>query len=297
MKAHTGYCSAFNQDSSETVAYNNPLFPFYAQYGFLSQYPNYSAISHWHNDLEFIFIKKGCMTYNVNGKLIELSENNGIMVNSRQIHHGFSAEHQECEFICILLSPELLQGNQWFYQNYVEYITNHSSCPYLYLSSHGWQADLLKKTELLYQLGEHGEESCFKVIELFSSMMEILYKKLPVPRQASENTSSEIASLKNMIAYIEEHFTEHITLDDVAFSGACCKSRCFLLFRKYLRDTPVSYITKLRLRRSLTALLETDSSMTEIAYAYGFGGASYYCEVFRKYYGISPLKYKKISLT
>lgn len=296
MNQHSGYCSVFNQDASETVAYNNPLFPFYAQYGFLSHYPDYSAISHWHNDLEFILIKKGCMTYNVNGNLIELYENNGIMVNSRQIHHGFSLKHQECEFICILLSPELLQGSKWFYHNYVEYITNNFSCPYLYLSADGCQADILKKIEMLYHLGKNGEKNYFKVIEIFSSIMEILYKNLPVPQQTSENISSEIISLKNMITYVEEHFTEHITLDDIALSGACCKSRCSLLFRKYLRDTPVSYITKFRLRKSLVTLLETDLSITEIAYEYGFGGASYYCETFRKYYGISPLQYKKEQL-
>lgn len=293
MNVHTKYRLAFNSDSSETVAYNNPLFPFYIQYGFLSYYPNYSAISHWHNDLEFIYIKKGCMTYNVNGNLIELYENNGIFVNSRQIHHGFSMEHQECEFICILISPELLQGCKWFYHNYVEYITNNVSCPYIHLSSNGWKMAILEKIDMLYHFWKNEKEGYFKVIEIFTSIMEILYTSLPIPQQTPEKNSFEITALKHMITYVEEHFTEHITLDAIAFSGACCKSHCSLLFKKYLRDTPISYLTKFRLRRSITALLETDLSMTEIACECGFGGASYYCETFRKYYGISPLQYKK----
>lgn len=33
------------------------------------------------------------MTYNVNGRLIELDEGSGIMVNSCQLHYGFSMEH------------------------------------------------------------------------------------------------------------------------------------------------------------------------------------------------------------
>lgn len=92
------------------------------------------------------------MTYNVNGELIELSENTGIMVNSRQIHYGFSPKHNECEFVCVLLSPELLQGNEWFYHNYVEAVTDNGSCPYLHLMSKGWQAELLNKIELLYHI-------------------------------------------------------------------------------------------------------------------------------------------------
>lgn len=58
-------------------------------------------------------------------------------------------------------------------------------------------------------------------------------------------------------------------------------------------DTPITYVTKLRLRKSLAALLDSDKSITDIAYEYGFCGASYYCESFQKYYGMSPLQYKK----
>ena len=74
MNGNTAYCSTFNLNSSETVAYNNPLFPAYVRRGILSSYPDYSAVSHWHKDLEFIVIKKGGMTYNVNVELIDLPE-------------------------------------------------------------------------------------------------------------------------------------------------------------------------------------------------------------------------------
>lgn len=58
-------------------------------------------------------------------------------------------------------------------------------------------------------------------------------------------------------------------------------------------DTPIRYVTKLRLRKSLADLLDSDACITDIAYEYGFCGASYYCESFQKYYGMSPLQYKK----
>lgn len=300
MDRYTGYCSTFNPDSSETVAYNNPLFPAFIRYVMLSCYPDYSAVSHWHADLEFILIKKGKMTYNVNGDLIKLTQNNGIMVNSRQLHYGFSAEHNECEFICLLLSPELLKGNEWFYHNYIENMIENPACPYLYLSHDRWQAAILDKIDMLYHfLADSNGGSpvndllYFELIENLYSIMKMLYENLPVTRQVTERESSEITSLKNMITYMEKHFMAHIALEDISLAGSCCKSKCSLLFKKYLRDTPISYLTKFRLRKSLTALLESDSCITDIAYEYGFGGASYYCETFRKYYGISPLKFKK----
>lgn len=145
-----GCCCAFNQDFSETINYNNPLYPACVSYGILSAYPDYSGVSHWHEELEFIVVKKGKMTYNVNGKLTELNEGCGIMVNSRQLHYGFSMEHNECEFICILLSPGILGGNRWFYQNLIERVTANCLYPYLYLGNNGWQASVLERLNKMY---------------------------------------------------------------------------------------------------------------------------------------------------
>lgn len=297
MNEETTYCSTFNLDSSETVAYNNPLFPVYVKHGILSSYPDYSAISHWHKDLEFIMIKKGRMTYNVNGELVDLTEGNGIMVNSRQLHYGFSLKRKECEFICILFSPELLSGNEWFYQNYVEPVTENSFYPYLYLTVDGWTNSVLDKIDSLYSsytLQQEQNLLYFALIGELLSIMKILYENMDVKKHGMTKASGEITSLKKMITYTEEHFAQHITLENIASSGACCKSRCSLLFKKYLRETPMTYIAKLRLRKSLAALLDSDKSITDIAYEYGFCGASYYCETFQKYYGTSPLKYRKL---
>lgn len=296
MNDKTTYCSTINMDSSETVAYNNPLFPAYVMHDFLSSYPDYSAVSHWHKDLEFIVIRKGSMTYNVNGELIDLTEGNGIMVNSRQLHYGFSAEHRECEFICTLLSPELLSGNEWFYQNYIEPVTDNSLYPYLCLGKKEWEKSILEKLDKLYltfSVQPEEDFNYFILLDEFLSIMKILFENLDTENHAKTKESNELTSLKNMIAYIEEHFAQRITLENIALSGTCCKSRCSLLFKKYLRETPMTYIAKLRLRKSLTALLDSDKSITDIAYEYGFCGASYYCETFQKYYGISPLKYRK----
>ena len=236
------------------------------------------------------------MTYNVNVRLIELEEDSGIIVNSRQLHYGFSMEHNECEFICILLSPELLHMNDWFYQNCIEPITENASCPYLCLRRNGWMASIMEKLDKIYDsFGKIPAKSSsyFELMDDYFAIMKMLYENLDFENQPCKPEPSDLSSLKNMITYIEEHYLERITLADIALSGACCKSKCSLLLKKYLRDTPINYITKLRLRKSLSTLLGTNRNITSIAYEYGFNGTSYYCETFKKYYGMSPLIYKK----
>lgn len=62
----------------------------------LSQYPEYRAPSHWHDDIEFICVLLGGMKYNVNGEIVNLKKGEGIFVNSGQMHSGFSDNGQEC---------------------------------------------------------------------------------------------------------------------------------------------------------------------------------------------------------
>ncbi|MCI8628473.1 MAG: helix-turn-helix transcriptional regulator [Firmicutes bacterium] len=71
------------------------------------------------------------------------------------------------------------------------------------------------------------------------------------------------------------------------FAVKCCK-----LFRSYINQTPNAYLISYRLNQSIKLLCNTDKSISDIAFDVGFHGASYYSETFRKWFGISPTKYK-----
>ena len=78
------------EDLSENVIYDYADCQAGIHYDLLSSYPNYSGVSHWHDDIELILILSGEMKYNVNGNIFPLHKNEGIFVNSRQLHFGFS---------------------------------------------------------------------------------------------------------------------------------------------------------------------------------------------------------------
>ena len=87
--------SVLNSDLSENVAYNNPVFPAYIKRGQLSNYPDFRAVSHWHDDLEFILILEGQMSYDVNGQKLYLQAGEGILVNRRCFDYAYSDAHNE----------------------------------------------------------------------------------------------------------------------------------------------------------------------------------------------------------
>ena len=77
------------KDNSEIVQYASKETPVHVQKGALSDYPNYSEIAHWHNDIELIYVTHGAMQFNVNGDIVDLAQGQGLFINSRQLHSDF----------------------------------------------------------------------------------------------------------------------------------------------------------------------------------------------------------------
>ena len=88
------------QDASEIVRYDEVGIPLYIREGLLSSYPDHRALCHWHEDIEWVQIRSGQMNYYINGKRVLLNAGEAIIVNSRQMHYGYSENGQECDFIC-----------------------------------------------------------------------------------------------------------------------------------------------------------------------------------------------------
>lgn len=281
-----------NNDSSEQINYNNPKIPAYIRKGYLSVYPNYSAVSHWHDALEFMVILNGNMIYDVNGERVVLKSGQGIFVNSQNLHYGFSDTKEECTYIVILLHPSLLTQNTFIATNYLQPFLQNQAISYQKLSpTIDWQNKILLSLTDLYQISL-AKENPFALISHFAEIIGLLYEHAnPTPNNYSNDTKFQ--SLLCMVEYIQHNYTEKLSLTDIAASGSCCKTKCSDLFKQYLHVSPGKYVIDYRLEKSIDRLLQKKGSITEIAYDFGFSSPSHYCESFRKNYGLTPKEYQK----
>ncbi|MGI6109294.1 MAG: AraC family transcriptional regulator [Eubacteriaceae bacterium] len=284
-------------DTSEVVNYNDPRIPVYSVLGSLSDYRSMKALCHWHEDFEMIQVLEGQMKYAVNGKEVLIQEGDGIIVNSRQLHYGYSVEGGDCRFICLLFSPALLCAQREISEKYILPVIESGP---EYCSLDGSTETGHEMLDLITQIYEvrkdidHDPGAQMKAIGL----MHILFGKWltltgfsQTGREASEY--SEIAAQKDMVTFISRNYASNLTLDQIASAGNVCRSRCCQIFKKYQKTSPIDFLNDYRLKMSMNLLRDSSRSITDIAYICGFRHSSYYAEMFRKKTGCTPREYRK----
>lgn len=106
----------------------------------------------------------------------------------------------------------------------------------------------------------------------------------------SQHISNQLLELMN---YIDSHFLEISSLEEIANEFNLSATYICRLFRSQLSQTPYKYLTNKKLEYAKT-LLSHDISVTQAAMDAGFYGSSVFIQRFKKKYGITPNEYKKL---
>lgn len=281
-------------DGLERVRYNHPDFPVYMDQGRLSQYPDYSGICHWHDDVEFFLVLDGVVHYRVNDEVVPLAAGDGIFVNARQLHYGFSPNHTDANFLCVLIPPLLFCSLHAVVQKYIDPIITNPSLPYLKLpKGERWAREVFSEVREIYNaLDDPAMELLIESL-FYRIWLEIYRHGIGQRFDPERRGTFEIESMKYMVTFIREHHEEPIRLSEIAAAGRVGKTTCCRIFKKYMNTSPGEYLLSYRLRKGAQLLADTDHSITEISEEAGFSGASYFAEMFKRQYGMSPSEYRK----
>ena len=104
-----------------------------------------------------------------------------------------------------------------------------------------------------------------------------------------EGTSSEDdAVVKEMLAFIRQHYREKLVLQDVV--DALNYSETFLnkKFKKQMGTTFIEYLNRFRIQKALELLREGRTAVQDVSWQCGIGDYKYFNMVFKKYIGCSP---------
>ncbi len=280
-------------DLSERLNYNLPDFPLYVRKGTLRQFDRYAAECHWHPDLEFISILDGSMEYFVNGRTVLMDPGNGIFVNSKRLHYGFSTDQTDCSFIVVAVHPTLLGEGTHPGKVYLQEKFGSSTDDFILLNVQiPWQREALLSLHQMYDEMYTNPPNPLRLLSQATSLCACIGDHIqPNASQLADDQSWMI--FWKMTGYIHRHYDVKISLNDIAATGSVSRSRCCKLFGKYIGQSPNAYLNGYRMMKSCEMLRETNRSIGEIAIACGFQTASYFSYAFRKEMGVVPQDYRK----
>jgi transcriptional regulator GlxA family with amidase domain len=103
-----------------------------------------------------------------------------------------------------------------------------------------------------------------------------------------------INALNSALAYIEEHYMEQVTLEDLIRVSGVSKYSLTRLFKRHLQIPPQRWIWSFRIFVAKNALSYwPDVSCQDVAFACGFETPSHFSRLFREIVGETPHSYKK----
>ncbi len=156
------------------------------------------------------------------------------------------------------------------------------------------ESDYRALSEQFYRLKEVLEEDApFAEQDAYGRILSILCAicRLREDTPPVGNTKFYPSPLMAAINYINNHYAEEITTDNI--SAAVYISRSYLnrIFQKYLSVSPHEYLLSIRLSHACR-LLDAGESITKTALAVGFQDSSSFAATFKRLRGMTPTEYK-----
>jgi AraC family transcriptional regulator, melibiose operon regulatory protein len=247
---------------------------------------------HWHEEVQFVYILKGTVRFQVNEQEILVKEGEGLFINSECLHGAKDEPNSNASYICLNVLPSFLMMPDLISAYVTPYIqaTNLDHIRIEQTIAWGKEAceHILSIYELLTKEDEFYEIHISK--QLTSLWLLLISNATPVTDPASLRKNKRI---KDMLAWIHLHYDEAVSLENIAKAGLLSKSECCRYFKSILGLSPMQYVNYYRIEKSLSLLQHTDLSVTEVAYKVGFNGSSYYIEQFKKSMHTTPKSYQK----
>ena len=243
---------------------------------------------HAHDFLELYYFLDGSVTYYIEDQVYDLCPGDLLIIPAGKMHRPVIAnEHAAYERMVLWITPQYLQGIDspaGDLQKNLQKVGEHGYCVPFRGDETVFVTALLKK--LLYmQKNDTDPKFCAGAIELY---LWTIFRSYGVIDTTHRN---ETQVIPQVIRYITEHFSEPLTLEDIAAEFFVSKSYLNRHFKAYTNSTVYAYIMALRLTHARRMLRE-GAPAVEAGRECGFSDYSTFYKAFKTQTGLSPQQFK-----
>lgn len=281
-----------DENLMETLNHGESIYPFKYYFEKMSQFDFHCIEWHWHSELEFVYVKSGTLTLWIGECKIELSEGNGVFINSKILHRFYSPDETVIpNFLC--MPSFIAQENSLIYQKYVKPIISSSLAFLPFYKEIPWQMEALSIIKQIISSQNNDFVCELTTSILIQKLWLIITKNIDAAYSTEQvNNSSAQKRLQLMMQFIHQNYSQNISLAEIADYANISKSTALNLFNNVLHITPINYLIKYRLKEAAALLTKTEKKINTISCETGFRNVEYFCRLFKKYYQLTPTEYR-----
>ena len=247
---------------------------------------------HHHDFYEVYFFLSGNVQYNIESRSYLLTPGDVLLISPMELHQPmFGSEHREYERIVLWIDKQFLEGFILSGQNltacFDTTVPGHTNL----LRPEGVARQYL--TFLLENLMvEVDSEDPYSDMAALSLLAQVLVALNRLAKQSAgeENKSGQDATVYSVLSYINEHYSENLTLDDLANKFFISKYHLAREFQRLVGTSVHRYIVQKRLVMA-KQMLSAGRPSSEVYQNCGFGDYSNFYRAFKAEYQISPKDY------
>lgn len=135
-----------------------------------------------------------------------------------------------------------------------------------------------------------------RMVELFTTADHVFLRKACfyelLDRMVRLKSSYRQEPIRDAVTYIRNHYTEDFSSAELAEICYMSPAQMYRHFQSAMGCTPTEYKNRLRIDQAKSMLRNDSIPVGEIAFLMGYEDTAYFCKLFKRYTGKTPLQYR-----
>lgn len=255
-------------------------------------------VHHWHEHMEFLFFVSGSAVIECGSNPVSCRSGDLCVVNSNELHYGFSTS-DDLSYYAMIVDISLLHShamdavetkfitpiirNRILFQNLVSGDEEMNRCMQSIIQE-------LQRQELGYELSVKSH--------LYRMLSLLVRKYVATTTELDEyrNRLKELERLAPVFAYIDDHYKEKLSVQQLADIAGLSRYHFSRLFKQVTDKSLIEYVNLIRINKAENMLRSKSMNISEIAMETGFSDIYYFSRTFKKLKKMSPTEWKNGAL-
>ncbi len=253
---------------------------------------------HWHDYYEALYVMDGSATQTVGDKTFSIDKDEILIIHPGEIHSTYSTADTGCSIMVLLFYPNCL--------NFDNYDASFSKYLNLFIIQMSGGINLYKpvlyKNQMLSIISKMNEEYTLKSSGYQLVLKGLVYEFIGYLQRVNnfnlqtQNIQNKHSKIIECCNYIENNYTENISLKEVAAKVGYTQEYFSILFKNCTGHNFKHFVDYVRVSEADKFLIYEDMSITDVSEKLGFPNISSFSRTYKRVKGYPPGKKKILNI-